>query len=168
MRVLLRLTAVLALVILGWAPPAAASTATLTFGLASPNTATAPYGHHMAAAGDWIRATGGGSFDAATGDVSASGSFVHYRADGTVHCKGVWRATALTGWTDFGSDRYGRHGGVIELTTTHYCKTMRMTHRGVPMTVTSTVNAPPDTYQEGTTVGPFTVPTSGDVVISGR
>jgi len=100
--------------------------------------------------------------------VAASGTFVHYRADGTAHCKGTWRATALTGWTDFGGNHDGEHGGVVSLVITHYCTTMRMVHANVPMTVTSTLNAPSDSYVEGTTMGDFTVPTGGSVVIAGK
>ena len=50
------------------------------------------------------------------------------------------------------------------MTVTHYCKTMGMTMTGIPMTVTSAVNAPAG-YTEGATVGDFTQPTSGTIVI---
>ena len=41
---------------------------------------------------------------------------------------------------------------MLSIAVTHYCKTMGMTMTGIPMTITSTVNAPAD-YTEGTTVG---------------
>jgi len=47
---------------------------------------------------------------------------------------------------------------------THYCTTMGMTMTGIPMTVTSTVNAPPG-YVQGTTVCDFTQPVAGAVVM---
>jgi hypothetical protein len=55
---------------------------------------------------------------------------------------------------------------VLSLKVTHYCKTMGMVMGGIPMTVTSTVNAPAgSSYVEGTTVCDFTVPTGGRVVM---
>lgn len=144
----------------------ATSTTPYSFELATPNTAVAPTAGMMAMAGDWIRLTGGGEFDPVAGTVGASGTFVHYNADGTVHCKGTWKATALSGWTDFGGNADGEHGGVLSLVVTHFCKTMGMIHTGIPMTVTSTLNAPDgSSYTEGTTTGDFTKPTGGAVVI---
>ena len=49
------------------------------------------------------------------------------------------------------------------MTTAHSCKLMG-TMTGIPMTVTSAINAPSFTIT-GTTLGPFTEPTSGGVVI---
>ena len=71
---------------------------------------------------------------------------MHHNADGTVHCRGCWKATAVIGWTDFGGGhaRHGRHGGALSLMVTHYCTTMGKVQTGIPMTVTSTLNAPPD------------------------
>jgi hypothetical protein len=46
---------------------------------------------------------------------------------------------------------------MLSITVTHYCTTMGMTMTGIPMTVTSTVNAPPG-YMQGTTVCDFTQP----------
>lgn len=115
-------------------------------------------------AGDWISVTGSGTFDPATRTIQGKGSFVHYSSSGTVMCKGTWKATGFTGFTDFGTNDQGDEGGVVSMTVTHYCKTMGMTMTGIPMTVTSTVNAPAG-YTEGTTVGDFTEPTGGKVVI---
>ncbi|HEX6471498.1 MAG TPA: hypothetical protein VF069_20520 [Streptosporangiaceae bacterium] len=149
------------------AAPATPATATghgavVSFRLAPPNTAVSPDGGTMAAPGDWIKVGGGGSFEPATGSVRAGGTFTHYSADGTVHCAGTWRATQVTGWTDF-----GRGGGSAALRVTHYCSTMGEVHTDIPMTVTSTRNAPPgSSYVAGTTVGEFTVPTGGKVTIT--
>ncbi len=154
--------------------PAAASTQVtaktrgpvVSFRLTPPNTATSPDGGMMAAPGDRIRISGGGIFDPATRAVHAGGRFTHYTADGTVHCAGTWKATELTGWTDFGGRRQGRHGGVVSLRVTHYCSTMGEVHTDIPMTVTSTLHAPSGSaYTAGTTVADFTMPTGGRVVI---
>jgi hypothetical protein len=140
----------------------------LAFALVTPNTAVADRGGMMAAPGDWIAVTGGGIFTPATGAVHAGGGFVHHSADGTVHCEGTWTATALTGWTSFGVSREGRHGGVVSLLVTHHCTTMDEVHLGIPMTVTSTRQAPSGSgHVEGVTVGEFTRPTGGTVVIVG-
>jgi hypothetical protein len=120
----------------------------------------------MAALGDWINVTGGGTFDPQRGTIHASAAFVHYQADNTVHCRGTWTATRLADWTDFGTAANGEHGGVVPMLVTHRCTTMGMTHTDIPMTVTSTRVTPPDSsYVEGTTVAEFTQPTSGTVVI---
>lgn len=157
------------------APSGAASAATtaaatrgtiLAFALTASNTTVAPSGGMMAEAGDWIQVTGGGTVTPATRRVSAGGAFVHYDADGTVHCSGTWTASTLTGWTDFGAAANGEHGGVISMLVTHRCTTMGMVHTDIPMTVTSTRVAPiGSTYVEGVTVGEFTRPTSGGVTI---
>jgi hypothetical protein len=109
---------------------------------------------------------GSGTFDPTARTVKASGSFVHYNSSGSVVCQGTWKATAFTSFTDFGTNANGEEGGVLSLVVTHYCKTMGMSMTGIPMTVTSTVNAPAgSSYVEGTTVCDFTVPTGGTVVI---
>lgn len=170
MRRLMRLIIAVALVTVTLVVPAAAATATtrvsaVSFRLAPPNTAVAPTGGMMAAPGDSIRITGGGIVTAGRA-VHAGGGFVHYNADGTVHCRGWWKATAVTGWSDFGGRRHGRHGGVLSLLVTHHCTTMGEVHTGIPMTVISTLNAPPGSvYIEGTTVSDFTIPTGGRVSI---
>jgi hypothetical protein len=138
----------------------------LTFTLVTPNTAGAPLAGPMASPGDWIAVTGHGTFSPTTGAVHAAGTFTHHHADGTLACRGTWTATALTGWIDFGAGRGGRHGGIISLLVTHYCATMGEVHTGIPMTVTSTRNAPPGVV-EGVSVGEFTVSTGGRVLIQG-
>ncbi len=166
-------TALMILALLVPASAAAAATTTadsqraaFAFALVTPNTAVAPSGGMMAAPGDWIQVTGAGTFTPSTATVNAGGGFVHHNADGTVHCRGTWKATALTGWTDFGATRGQVHGGVVSMLVTHYCATMGEVHPGIPMTVTSTRNAPPGSnYVEGVTVGEFTQPTGGTVVI---
>lgn len=149
--------------------PALATTATSTysFDLATANTAVSPYGGTICGtttAGDWISVKGSGTFDPAAKTIQAKGSFVHYNSSGTVMCQGTWKATGFTNFTDFGTNDQGQDGGVLSMVVTHYCTTMGMTMTGIPMTVTSTVNASAG-YTEGTTVGDFTQPTGGTVVI---
>lgn len=150
-------------------PVLAAGTTSATvysFDLAPANTASSPNGGMMASPGDWISVKGSGTFDTTAKTVKASGSFVHYNASGAVVCQGTWKATAFTNFTDFGTNANGEEGGVLSLVVTHYCKTMGMSMTGIPMTVTSTVNAPAgSSYVEGTTVCDFTVSTGGTVVI---
>lgn len=173
-----RLTTALAgtvLMVLALLAPAGAAAAATTgragdtsfvFALITPNTAVAPGAGMMAMPGDWIQVTGGGTFNPDTGSVHAGGGFVHHNADGTVHCTGTWKATALTGWTDFGAGRNRLHGGTVSLLVTHYCATMSEVHTGIAMTVTSTRNAPAGSgYLDGVTVGEFTRPTGGAVAI---
>ncbi|SRR6266568_75377 len=151
------------------APALAAGTtpdSVYSFALAPPNTAVSPSGGTMAAPGDWIRVKGSGTFDPAAGTLAAKGSFVHYSSTGTVVCKGTWKATGFTSFTGFGTNDQGEEGGVLSIVVTHYCTTMGMTMTGIPMTVTSTVDAPAgSSYVEGTTVGDFTQPTGGGVEI---
>jgi hypothetical protein len=178
MRPLIRLITTVVLATVTLVVPAVAAPATtganattpttranvVAFQLAPPNTAVAPTEGMMAAPGDSIQVTGGGIVTS-EGAVAAGGGFVHYNANGAVHCQGWWKATAVTGWTDFGGTQDGRHGGVLSLVVTHYCTTMDEVHTGIPMTVTSTLNAPPGAYTEGTTVADFTRPTGGGVNI---
>jgi hypothetical protein len=148
-------------------PALAATGARYEFELATANTAASPDGGTMCGttmAGDWISLKGSGTFDASAGTVRAKGSYVHYRAGGGVACQGTWKASAFGGFTGFGTDDRGAAGGVLSMVVTHDCTTMDMTMTGIPMTVTSTVNAP-DGYIQGTTVGDFTQPTGGTVVI---
>lgn len=158
-----------ATVILAGAPALAATTATSTysFDLNLANTAVSPNGGTMCGpttAGDTITVTGSGTFDPVAKTVKAKGSFVHHSATGAVVCQGTWKATGFTSFTDFGANNQGEEGGALSLVVTHYCTTMGMTMTGIPMTVTSTVNAPAG-YAQGITVGDFTQPTSGMVVI---
>jgi len=93
---------------------------------------------------------------------------VHHAADGSVHCRGIWAATALTGWRDFGPAGPGRHGGVLAMLVTHHCTTMGGVHVGIPMTVTSTWKLSDGSgYLDGVAVGDFTESTGGAVVIAG-
>lgn len=154
-----------AMVIFARAPALAApATTTYSFDLAPVNTALSPGGGMMASPGDTISVTGSGTFDPGAKTIQAKGSFIHYSATGAVVCQGTWKATAFTSFTDFGASDQGEEGGVLSLVVTHYCKTMGMTMTGIPMTVTSTVNAPPG-YTQGTTVCDFTQPAGGTVVI---
>jgi len=145
-----------ALLALALAAPAAAGSTTYTFNLVGPNTALAPSGPH---AGDTIRVTGSGSFDPAARTIMGSGSFTHFNADGTVHQRGTWRGTGFTSFTGFGGPSPGQQGGVLWMVVTHF-PNGEAPHPGIPMSVTSTVNAPPGLIQ-GTTVCEFTVKTGG-------
>jgi len=150
-----------------WSPAWAAGTISHTvysFDLTKGDTASSPNGGMMASPGDWIKVKGSGTFDPTAGTVNASGSFVHYNASGSVVCQGTWVATAFTSFTDFGKNANGEEGGVVSLVVTHYCTTMGMTMTNIPMTVTSTVNAPAG-YVAGITVCDFTTPTGGKVVM---
>jgi hypothetical protein len=153
-----------AMVISAGAPALAATASTYSFDLATANTALSPGGGTMASPGDTITVTGSGTFDPVAKTIRAKGTFVHYSTAGTVTCQGTWKATGFTSFTDFGANDQGEEGGVLSLMVTHYCTTMGMTMTGIPMTVTSTVNAPPG-YTQGITVGEFTQPTGGTVVI---
>lgn len=176
MRRILALVGGTALMILALLIPASPATAanttathhggTFSFVLITPNFAVAESAGMMAAPGDWIEVTGGGTFSPATGAVHAGGVFVHHNVGGVVHCRGTWRATALTGWTDLGAAHSRAHGGVVSLLVTHHCATTGEVHVGIPMTVTSTRNASDcSRYVEGVTVGEFTRSTAGSVVI---
>jgi hypothetical protein len=128
------------------------------------NTAVSPSGGMMGSPGDWISVTGAGGFDVSRRTVDAVGTFVHHSAAGAVECEGTWRATDFTSFVGFGANPRGRLGGVLSIVVTHFCQTMGMTMTGIPMTVTSTVNAPAG-YVAGTTVADFTQPTGGIVAI---
>ena len=143
---------------------AAKSGSVYSFDLGKGDTAVSPSGGAMASAGDWITVKGSGTFDPAAKTVAAKGTFVHYGATGTVMCKGSWNATSFTSFQDFGRNDAGEEGGALSIVVTHYCSTMGMTMTDIPMTVTSTVDAPAG-YVEGVTVGDFTEPTAGSVTI---
>lgn len=157
------------------APTTSASAATTSatrhgnvysFALLTPNTAFVPSGAATGTPGDRITVTGGGTFNPATGTVHARGTFVHRNADGTVHCRGLWTATKLTGWTDFSAARSRPHGGIVSMLVTHYCTTTGEIHTDIPMTVTSTRDAPAgSSYVEGVTVAEFTQSSAGTVAI---
>jgi hypothetical protein len=144
-----------------WTGPAAASTTTYSFNLIGPNTAmasSAPF------AGDTIRVTGSGTFNTAAKTVSASGSFTHIKAEGTVFARGTWRATSFTSFTAFGGPNPGIQGGVLWITVTLF-PNGGAPHPGFAMSVTCLVNAPSGfTGDEGTTVGPFTEKTGGNTL----
>jgi hypothetical protein len=165
LKALMAVVALGALALVAVLPALAAKPAThheYTFDLCSG--ATAPAAGMMAGPGDWVRVKGSGRFDPIARTVGAGGTFIHFAADGTVHCHGTWKATDLTSFVDFGANTDGKQGGVLSLVVSHFCKTMGMTMTGLPMTVTSTANAPAG-YVAGITLGAFTVPTGGKVVI---
>jgi hypothetical protein len=128
------------------------------------NTAVSPSGGMMGAAGDWISVTGAGSFNVTARTVTAGGVFTHHGANGAVVCRGAWWGTGFRSFLNFGTDPRGRVGGVLSIVVSHYCVTMGMTMTDIPMTVTSTVNAPAGQV-EGTTVADFTQPMRGSVTV---
>jgi hypothetical protein len=137
-----------------------------SFVLAPANTAVSPGGGTMASQGDVISVSGSGLFDPAAKTVTAKGRFVHFNAAGAVVCTGTWRASGFTSFVAFGVNDQGEAGGVLSIVVTHFCTTTGMTMTGIPMTVTSLVDAPAgSSYVEGTTVCDFTVPTGGTVTI---
>lgn len=135
-----------------------------SFALVPADTAVSAGGGSMTQPGDRISVRGSGMFDPAARTVHASGTFVHYRKDGTVMCRGTWSATGFSGFTDFGGTGHGGEGGELSLVVTHYCPAMNMTMTGIPMTVTSAVDAPAGTVA-GITVGDFTQPAGGSVLL---
>jgi hypothetical protein len=139
-----RLTAALA---------AAGSADPMSFNLITPNTATN-------SAGDIIRTTGAGSFDAAAQTIVASGSFTQTTAGGSVVARGTWAATAITSFVGFGGPDPGSQGGVLKFTAT-LSPEGGSPLSGVPVSVTCRIFAPAGTGAEGTTVGAFTQKTGG-------
>jgi hypothetical protein len=168
-RLKLMLTCAVAVAAVSLAPAASASAAgpakrsAYSFAVLA-NTATSPSGGMMGSPGDRISVTGAGTFNTARRTVQAAGVFAHYTAEGALHCKGTWWATDFTDFVAFGANRSGRVGGVLSIVVTHECADMGMTMTGIPMTVTSTLNAPAGSVQ-GTTVGEFTEPLGGAVAI---
>jgi hypothetical protein len=171
MKISITLAAVMMLPSLASAPAASATGSVVGFRLVSPNTALATVFDEHHQPGDWIRVTGSGSFDPYAGWIEASGSFVHYNADGTVHMRGKWLAAGFTAFTPFPGPKTGKLGGILQLTVALFhqdgtpCDCMG--EGGVAMTVTSTAFAPAGTSAEtGTTMGPFQDPTGGGVGFS--
>ncbi|HEV8594194.1 MAG TPA: hypothetical protein VGR51_01535 [Thermoplasmata archaeon] len=143
-----------------FATPARAGTA-YAFNLVTPNTAMSPDGYPFA--GDTIRIRGGGSFDVEAGSVDASGAFTHILADGTVFAHGTWVATGLVGFTAFGGPNGGLQGGVLTISVNVIHQGVTV-FEGLTMTVTCVINAP-EGFEEGTTLGPFVLPTGGETLI---
>jgi hypothetical protein len=109
--------------------------------------------------GDTLRLTGSGTFDPATGTITASGSFTHRLADGSVFHRGTWAASAFTSFAGFGGPNKGLQGGILALTVTLFPDGGAPV-TGVPMTITCMIFAPPGT-EEGVTLAGFTELISG-------
>ena len=154
--VLLTLASMVAL-----APTAVAGGTTISFNLTPPNFTMAPSGPF---AGDTIRTTGSGTFDASSGSIVASGSFTHSRPDGTIVARGTWVATAFTSFNGpFGGVNPGLQGGQLFFTAT-LVPEGGSPLAGVPMGITCIHGSPPPGLEEGTTVGDFTKPTGGTTI----
>jgi hypothetical protein len=158
---LLVVSALTGLLLITAAPGASADGTTYAFRMMTPNVAAATVfdAHHQP--GDTIRLTGSGTFDPVAETVTGGGSFVHLGADGTVHMRGTWIATGFVSFSPFGGPRKGTQGGVLQLTTSHLDENGVSCGEGVPMTMTSPVNASAGTIG-GTTTGHF------DEIVSGR
>jgi hypothetical protein len=133
----------------------------ISFNLIRPNTAEAPSGAPFA--GDMIRTTGSGSFDAAASAIVASGSFTHTTAGGTVVARGTWAATGFSSFVGFGGPNPGTQGGKLKFTATLF-PVGDSPQTGVPVSVTCLVGSPPSGEEEGTTVGSFTEKTGGQTL----
>jgi hypothetical protein len=96
---------------------AAASGTSFGFSLVGPQSTKADSGPF---AGDTLRTTGSGSFDTSTGSIVASGSFTHFRADGSVLDKGTWQATSFVSFTHFGGPNPGLQGGTLKFFATAF------------------------------------------------
>lgn len=153
--VLLTLASMVAL-----APAAFASTTPNSFNLITPNAAMAPSGQF---AGDTIRVTGSGTFDASAKAIVASGSFTHIHA-GTVLARGTWMATGFSSFTPFGGPNPGTQGGKLWFTATLF-PDGGSPHTGELISITCLVGTPVSgAGEEGTTVGAFTTKTDGSTL----
>src|SRR5258708_26491863 len=119
--------------------PAAASGTSFGFSLVGPQSTKADSGP---LAGDTLRTTGSGSFDTSTGSIVASGSFTHFRADGTVFDKGTWQATSFVSFTPFGGPNPGLQGGTLNFVATAFPDGGEPVP-GFSVTVNCRINAPP-------------------------
>lgn len=146
-------------------PVASATGTTYAFRMQGPNVATATVFDEHHQPGDTIRLTGSGTFDVVSGTVTGGGSFVHLKADGTVHMRGTWQATQALTFTAFGGPRNGLQGGVLTLATVHLHADGTPGEAEIPMTMTSAVSAPVGTVG-GTTTGPFGQVVSGVVAFA--
>jgi hypothetical protein len=138
--------------------PVAAADTSFAFTLLGPQTAENPV------TGDTLRVTGSGSFDTMTHSITASGSFTHTTASGTLVARGTWRATSFPGFTLFGGENPGEQGGVLQFVAT-LIPNDGPPIPGVPAIVVCRIDAPPSfpktTYPEGVRVGNFTDVTRG-------
>ncbi len=137
------------------AATATASGTSYSFNLVGPNSATNGT--------ETIRTTGSGSFNPDAGTVSASGSFTHMLADGSVFARGTWVATAFDSFTGFGGPSNGLQGGALQITVTLFPNGGAPV-TGVSMTITCVINSPVG-YEEGTTVDGFTEKTGGTTLM---
>ena len=98
--------------------PAAATSGTgFGFNLSGPQSTRADSGPF---AGDTLRTTGSGSFDTSSRSIVASGSFTHFKANGTVFDKGTWQATSFVSFTPFGGPNPGLQGGTLNFVATAF------------------------------------------------
>jgi hypothetical protein len=140
-------------------PAASAAGAPNSFTLSPPNTAMAPPGGPLA--GDTIRVTGSGTFDASTKAITASGSFTHIHPTGTVVARGTWAATGFTSFHGFGGPSPGTQGGQLWFSAALF-PDGGSPHTGVVMSITCLVGiGPGHGFEEGTTVDGFTEHTGG-------
>ncbi len=136
---------------------AAGSATSFSFNLEGPVSVENP------STGETLRLTGAGTFNPSAGTVTASGSFTHFRSDGSVFLRGTWAATGFTSFTGFGGPNDGLQGGVLAITVTLFPDGGAPVS-GVPMTITCMIFGPPGT-EEGITLAGFTELTSGTTVM---
>ena len=105
--------------------------------------------------GETIRVTGGGSFDAASRTVVASGSFTIFNGSVAIS-HGTWKATAFDSFTAFGGPVDGLQGGSLNIFVTLFPDGEAPMAR-TPMTINCLIAAPATfTGSEGVAVGDFT------------
>ena len=136
-----------------------------TFNLIGPNKAMAQntiLGTPIAA-GDILRLTGSGSFDASAGSATGGGTFTHSKPDGTVFARGVWVVTGFQNFSSYGGPNNGHQGGLLLLTVSIIGP--EATFAGLTLQVSCAINASAGAPEEGTTLpGLFSVSTGGSTL----
>lgn len=157
-RRLVLATALVALVLLPFAPTASATASVYTLNLLVPNTA------QSASSGDVIRVTGAVTFDTDAETVVGGGSFAHFDSSGGTLARGRWQASGFTSFVSFGGPSNGFQGGILVITATLFPGGGAAV-TGVTFTMTCAVNAPPGTEDSLTVDFPsgqdFLTPTGG-------
>ncbi len=142
-----------------------AASASYSFNLVGPNTAMAQntIPGTPIAAGDVLRLTGSGTFDASAGAATGGGSFTHYKPDGSVFARGVWIVTGFQSFSSYGGPNRGLQGGVLLVTVSIIGP--EATFSGLTLQVSCHINAPAGAPEEGTTLpGLFSESTGGNTL----
>ena len=139
-----------------------ATSTSYSFNLVGPNTTMAPntIPGTPIAAGDVLRLTGSGTFDASARAATGGGSFTHYKTDGSVFARGIWVVTGFQSFSSYGGPNRGRQGGVLLVTVSLIGP--EATFAGLTLQVSSHINAPAGAPEAGTTLpGIFSAATGG-------